>query len=83
MEKFFLKDNENVMGYTQYDMKNNIVSLNVVFVEEAYRGQGVAKQLMDNFVVFVQKNKYKVNVICPYAAKYFKEHKEYTNLLND
>ncbi|MEY8294797.1 GNAT family N-acetyltransferase [Limosilactobacillus caviae] len=52
-----------------------------VFVQPAYRGQGIAAELVRQFVDYANQEHYTVKLMCPYAVAQFKLHPEYQQLL--
>ena len=52
-----------------------------VFVQPAYRGQGIAAELVRRFVEYATEQHYTVKLMCPYAVAQFKLHPEYQQLL--
>ena len=52
-----------------------------VFVHPDYRGQGIAAELVSQFVKYATTHQRTVKLMCPYAVKQFKAHPEYQQLL--
>lgn len=52
-----------------------------VFVHPDYRGQGIAAELVRQFVKYATANQLTVKLMCPYAVKQFRAHPEYQQLL--
>ncbi|WP_278930543.1 GNAT family N-acetyltransferase [Limosilactobacillus oris] len=52
-----------------------------VFVNPAYRGQGIAGKLMAAFVDYADQAGLTVKLMCPYAKMSFQKHPEYRRLL--
>ncbi|WP_137597905.1 GNAT family N-acetyltransferase [Paucilactobacillus kaifaensis] len=51
------------------------------FVSPAARGQGLAAQLVAEFVKYATDNHLHAKLLCPYAKKEFGNHPEYQQLL--
>lgn len=51
------------------------------FVSPAARGQGLAAQLVAEFVEYATKQQLHVKLLCPYAKKEFGNHPAYQQLL--
>ncbi len=65
-------DNEKRIGYLSYDWESDSVfAIMHTVVDPEYRGQGIAKALLDSAVAFARKNSYKIRPVCPYAEKVF------------
>ena len=56
---------------------NDHVVVERVFVQPTYRGQGIAAELVHQFVDYATKEQYTVKLMCPYAVAQFKLHPEY------
>ncbi|KIS03791.1 GNAT family N-acetyltransferase [Paucilactobacillus wasatchensis] len=59
----------------------NLVVVERTFVNPVARGQGLAAQLVAEFVCYASKNSLKVKLLCPFAKKEFGQHSEYQQLL--
>lgn len=62
-------------------MNRKTVNINHTFVDESLRGMGVAGQLMDAVVSYLEKNNKKALPTCSYAVGWFAKHPEYARLL--
>ena len=70
---------ENYVSFTLSQAK--VMQIRMVYVDEKYRGMGVASSLMKEVVKYATKNNYKIYNICSYAEKWFLNHEEHQNLL--
>lgn len=59
----------------------NRVVVERVFVHPDYRGQGIAAELVSQFVKYATAHKLTVKLMCPYTVKQFGIHPEYQQLL--
>lgn len=75
MERYFLKENDETIGYVDYDLFENELRINKVYVMPSFRGQGKAQILMENILEYSQKNGLKAIPICSYAISYFEKNK--------
>lgn len=73
--KFYIKNENIVLGYIEFFEKNNIISINKVVVEEPFRGQGIANKLMEQIVNMAENNNKKINPICSFAVSWLKKQK--------
>ena len=55
----------------------NRVVVERTFVNPAYRGQGIAQELVARFVNYADQHHYQVKLMCPYAQDQFDQHPEY------
>jgi len=60
--------------------KNNII-INHTYVSANLRGQGIAKNLVDEVVKLARTRKVKIIPLCTYAKKVLEENIEYTDVL--
>ena len=75
---FFADENGQRMGYLSYEWADeSVFAILHTVVDEAFRGQGIAKALLDAAVAFAQENNYKIRPVCPYAEAMFKRDPEY------
>ena len=71
-------------GYLTYEWDSpEVFAIMHTVVEEAFRGQGVAKALLDAAVSFARENGYKVRPVCPYAEKVLRRDPQYNDILTD
>lgn len=68
-------NNERIGEMTFMRMGNNIVITHTGVAIE-YRGQGLAQLLLKAGIEKARKENLKLQATCPYAAKYFRTHKE-------
>lgn len=77
-------DQEPLVGeisFPKVPASQNHVVVERVFVHPAYRGQGIAAELVQQFVQYATEQNYTVKLMCPYAVAQFKLHPEYQQLL--
>lgn len=60
---------------------DHLVNIDHTYVDSAYRGQGIAAKLMEEAVVHLKEHNLKAKASCSYAAKWFQEHPEHSDLL--
>ena len=78
--KFFAGDK----GYITYEWDSpEVFAIMHTVVEEAFRGQGVAKALLDAAVSFARENGYKIRPVCSYAEKVLRRDSQYNDILTD
>jgi len=63
-QKIKLLDEGKIIGYINYEVINNQINLNYIFVDPRYRGQGLTTMLMDYLIDFIRMNNYKAIPIC-------------------
>ncbi len=62
-----------VIGKLIY-IDNDNISIVSVFVEQEYRGQGIAQELMEKIIKIAKENNKQIIPICSYAKKYMEKH---------
>ncbi|HAP15404.1 MULTISPECIES: GNAT family N-acetyltransferase [Lactococcus] len=68
-------ENERIGEMTLMKMGNSIVVTHTGVTIE-YRGKGLAKLLLEAGIEKARKENLKLQATCPYAAKYFRVHKD-------
>lgn len=67
--RFYKNDeNENLICEITYSVEGNgMISIDRTFVNDDYRGQGIAGQLVDRVVEMAREENKKIIPICPFA----------------
>lgn len=69
-----------VGSLTFSELQEKVYNIDSVFVNPAYRGQGVAKQLVSAFVADCKVKGFFINPVCSYAVKEFETNEEYKSI---
>ena len=78
-----LDENKQEIGeMTWSNAGENIMIIDHTFVDDAYRGQGIAEKLVALGVELAREKQKKIMPLCPYAAKEFDQKPEYKDVLN-
>lgn len=59
------------IGYIEYTLNQNVITITSVFVNENFRGKGIANKLMEDFCN--EFKKYKIVATCSYADSWLKK----------
>lgn len=80
-QKMIVTKAQKVIAYLNYtkDAEGDFI-IESIFVEEAYRGEGYAKIIFNEFIAKVKKEKRKIIPICSYAQAQFQKRKEIQEL---
>ena len=70
------------MAYIDYRWYNKKLILLYVFVPIEHRGKGVSNVLIQYALEYAMSKEVKINIYCPYIAKYVRMHPEYANLVD-
>lgn len=83
--KIYLNDSNNhmVAVVTFPKVNENVVTIDHTYVDGSLRGQGIAGKLMDETVAQLRENHLKAKPTCSYAAKWFEEHPECSDVLDN
>ncbi|CAJ1187026.1 acetyltransferase [Companilactobacillus paralimentarius DSM 13238 = JCM 10415] len=82
--RFYLEDNGKTIGELTYSkVEDNIISLDYTYVDEAYRGQGLAGKLFNAVVDFSDLKGLKIVPVCEYAKAAFENRPEIRFLLTE
>ncbi len=73
-------NNGKRLGYLSYDWENDSVfAIMHTVVDPEYRGQGIAKSLLDAAVAFAREEGHKIRPVCPYVKRVFSQSYIYAN----
>lgn len=83
-QKFILIIDKKEVGYLKYtkELDNDLI-IESIFVEEAYRGEGYAQIIFNEFMEKVRREDHKITPICSYAQAQFQKRKEIQDLLKN
>lgn len=71
------------IGRLDFFRENGRMRIDYVGVDPQYRGQGLAKQLVDAAVVWAREENWKIVPICPYARAVLLRDKAAADVLDD
>ncbi len=82
--EFVIQENGNRVGEMAYTNagKDKIIIAHT-FVEDAFRGENIGKDLVKAGVDFARDRNLKVIPLCPFAKSEFEKHAEYADVLAD
>lgn len=75
-----ITSNIKVGSLTFSELTNNVQSVDSVFVNPNYRGQGIANQLVSAFVADCKAKNFLINPVCSYAVKEFETNENYKSI---
>lgn len=89
--EFFLKQESNQgayivevdgnrLGEITWAQLGDVMAIDHTFVDNALRGQGVAKKLLDHAAEFARKENFKIEPICSYVVSAFERSTDYDDL---
>lgn len=76
-------DNNIIAEVTFPNVKEGVVNMNHTFVDNSLRGQGVAGKLVEAAYDSIKEQGKKVVPSCPYAVKWFEEHPEKNDIVEE
>ena len=66
--RFFFEDNDKMIGEITYStVKDGVISLDHTFVDDDYRGQGLAGKLLNAALDYADLKSLKIVPVCEYA----------------
>lgn len=76
--RFYKKDeNGALIAEINYSLEDDgCICIDSTFVDDDYRGQGIAGQLVDAVVEMAREENRKIDPQCPYAKSLFKKNPE-------
>lgn len=81
--RFFIEETELVGEIAYSPVKEGIISIDHTFVNENYRGQGIAGKLLNEVLDYADSNNLKIVPVCSYAKFAFKNKPEIRYLLTE
>lgn len=81
-ERIFALDGQGkLVAEVTFPVSEGVADIDHTFVDQSLRGQGVAGQLLDAAVRQIRMEGLRAKATCSYAAKWFKEHPDQSDLL--
>ena len=81
LKKFsYIVHNEEA-GYVLLEEQEEVFHILKTFVKDDFRGQGIAKALLDDVYFYLKGSNKKVLPMCSYAEVYFEKNKEKRDVL--
>lgn len=78
---FALDEQGKLVAEVTFPVSEGVADIDHTFVDQSLRGQGVAGQLLDAAVRQIRMEGLRAKATCSYAAKWFKEHPDQSDLL--
>ena len=78
---FALDEQGKLVAEVTFPISEGAADIDHTFVDQSLRGQGVAGQLLDAAVRQIRMEGLRAKATCSYAAKWFKEHPDQSDLL--
>ncbi len=81
--EFFIENEqkERLAEITFYDQDEATMVIDHTYVDEALRGQSIARILVNHVVTFARENKKKIIPKCSYAYKVLMSNEEYSDII--
>lgn len=80
---FYVRLPDKLKAYLKYRVENNKMYLIETYTPPQFRGQGIAKLMIEKAVEYAINENLKIVPQCSYAVKYFIKYKEKRALLSD
>lgn len=80
-DKIELIQEDKVVGKIEFVKDNNELTITHTIVNPLFRGQGIAKVLMEKVIELSKEKGLKIIPVCSYAVSYFEKNPEYKELL--
>lgn len=72
-----------LIGEVYFPTVGNTTILEHTFVDPAFEGQGIGRQLVTQFVSYAKSAHLQVVLLCPFAKREFQKHPEYQTILKE
>jgi predicted GNAT family acetyltransferase len=76
LDRLVFKEGEKLVAEVDFPTIDEKRQITHTYVDEAYRGQGLAGRLLDELVKELRKRKEKAIPMCSYSLAYFSKHTE-------
>lgn len=80
---FFIRLDKREKAWLTYEVENGIMTLKQTYTPEQYRGQGLAKMLVDKAVEVAKQKNLKIKPVCSYSVYYFIKNPEKRDILTE
>lgn len=77
----FELERDGRVAYLEYTLSGQVLALLHTEVPDALRGTGIASDLAKTALDWARENHLKVDVVCPFVAKFLEHHPEYSDLI--
>lgn len=64
---FYAKEEEVQMGRLHYNRHDGVLTVTSTFVEDEFKGKGIARQLVNAVVALARENNQKIKPLCSYV----------------
>ena len=81
LKKFSYVINDKEAAYALLEEQETTIQILKVFVDDAFRGQGLAKQLLDDVYLYLKNSNKKVIPVCSYAVSYFEKNRDKQDII--
>jgi len=79
--RFELADGDEVAGFVEYRLRDDVVTLLHTEVDSAFSGQGLGTALARGVLDEAASRRFSVIPRCPFIAGFIREHPEYADLV--
>lgn len=80
-DRIELIQEDKVVGKIEFIIEENELTITHTIVNPLFRGQGIAKILMEKAIEMAKEKGLKIIPVCSYATSYFEKNPEYKELL--
>ncbi|MDE7162246.1 MAG: N-acetyltransferase [Anaeroplasmataceae bacterium] len=81
IKKFSYVVNGEEIAFVVLEEQEKEIHITKTFVKDDFRGQGLAKGLLDDIYFYLKNSKKKTIPMCSYAESYFEKNKEKRDVL--
>lgn len=79
---FYIEKEGDIVAELTYTLRdNNVMTLDHSETEPGHTGEGLASSLVKHSVDYARENNLMIDPLCDYAARQFKKHEEYHDVL--
>lgn len=80
---YSLDNSGKLVAEITFPSKDGVANIDHTYVDNSLRGQGIAEKLLKEAIQQIRSQSLKATLTCSYAVKWFAEHPEESDLLDE
>ncbi len=78
----FIIENESLIGKIEFEYFEDSIAVTSTYVNPEYRGQNIARMLVDEVVMKARKENKQIIPVCSYVLRLFEKNAEFNDVWN-
>lgn len=79
--RYEITKGEEVGGFAEYEVRDDVITMKHTEVDPAYEGEGLGSKLARGALDAARSRRLSVIPLCPFIAGYIRRHDEYADLV--